>query len=128
LYPVIAIGLIVALWQATTEALRPLHHIIVMMLFSRFPAFCWPSLRRVSRPGLFNSFALSLGDGSATPPRSRSSPAVREREFVEAARALGANDGRILLRHIPNIIQPVIVQSAIALRGDSSEGTMSFLG
>jgi peptide/nickel transport system permease protein len=39
--------------------------------------------------------------------------AAREREFVEAARSLGASDLRILLRHIlPNIVQPVIVQAA----------------
>jgi peptide/nickel transport system permease protein len=56
--------------------------------------------------------------------------AVKEREFVEAARALGANDWRILTRHIlPNIIQPVIVQAAIGMAGAVlAEATMSFLG
>ncbi|MGA2905123.1 MAG: ABC transporter permease [Candidatus Korobacteraceae bacterium] len=56
--------------------------------------------------------------------------AVREREFVEAARALGASDGRIVVRHIlPNIIQPVIVQAAIGMAGAIlAEATMSFLG
>ena len=56
--------------------------------------------------------------------------AAREREYVEAARALGATDLRILLRHIlPNIVQPVIVQAAIGMAGAIlAEGTMSFLG
>ncbi|HEX6465960.1 MAG TPA: ABC transporter permease, partial [Terriglobales bacterium] len=56
--------------------------------------------------------------------------AVREREFVEAARALGASDWRIIVRHIlPNIIQPVIVQAAIGMAGAVlAEATMSFLG
>ncbi len=56
--------------------------------------------------------------------------AAREREFVEAARALGARDLRIILRHIlPNIIQPVIVQAAIGMAGAIlAEATMSFLG
>jgi len=44
--------------------------------------------------------------------------ATREKEFVEAARALGASDLRIIVHHIlPNIIQPVIVQSAIGMAG-----------
>jgi peptide/nickel transport system permease protein len=56
--------------------------------------------------------------------------AVKEREFVEAARALGASDWRIVTRHIlPNIIQPVIVQGAIGMAGAVlAEATMSFLG
>jgi peptide/nickel transport system permease protein len=56
--------------------------------------------------------------------------AVREREFVEAARAMGATDLRILARHIlPNIIQPVMVQAAIGMAGTIlAEATLSFLG
>lgn len=56
--------------------------------------------------------------------------AAREKEYVEAARALGANDLRIIVRHIlPNIIQPVIVQAAIGMAGAVlAEATMSFLG
>lgn len=56
--------------------------------------------------------------------------AVREKEFVEAARALGASDLRIIVRHIlPNIIQPVIVQAAIGMAGAVlAEATLSFLG
>lgn len=56
--------------------------------------------------------------------------AVREREFVEAAQAIGASDLRIMLRHIfPNIIQPVMVQAAIGMAGVIlAEATLSFLG
>ena len=56
--------------------------------------------------------------------------AAREREFVEAARALGATDVRVIVAHIlPNIIQPIIVQSAIGMAGAIlAEATMSFLG
>ncbi|HXZ26639.1 MAG TPA: ABC transporter permease [Terriglobales bacterium] len=82
--------------------------------------------------GLFNLIlALSLGGwvGYARLVRGQVL-AVREREFVEAARALGASDLRILVRHIlPNIIQPVIVQAAIGMAGAVlAEATMSFLG
>jgi len=55
---------------------------------------------------------------------------LREMEFVSAARALGAGDSRIILRHIlPNIWAPVIVQAtfgvAAAILGEAS---LSFLG
>ena len=56
--------------------------------------------------------------------------AVKEREFVEAARALGASDIRLLVRHIlPNILQPLIVQAAIGMAAAVlAEATLSFLG
>jgi len=56
--------------------------------------------------------------------------AAREREYVEAARSLGASDLRILCRHIlPNIVQPVIVQAAIGMAAAVlAEATLSFLG
>ena len=55
---------------------------------------------------------------------------IKEREFVEAARALGASDLRILGRHIlPNILQPLIVQAAVGMAGAVlAEATLSFLG
>ena len=41
---------------------------------------------------------------------------VREYDFVQAARALGASDARILLFHIlPNAIQPLIVQASLGM-------------
>ena len=56
--------------------------------------------------------------------------AVRELEFVDAARALGAGGLRIFFRHIlPNIVQPVLVQAAIGMAGVIlAEATLSFLG
>lgn len=56
--------------------------------------------------------------------------AVREREYVEAARALGAGGLRIFFRHIlPNIVQPILVQAAIGMAGVIlAEATLSFLG
>jgi peptide/nickel transport system permease protein len=55
---------------------------------------------------------------------------VREYDFVTAARALGGNDIRILLRHIlPNAIQPLIVQASLGMAGAVlSEASLSFLG
>lgn len=56
--------------------------------------------------------------------------AVREREFVLAARLLGAGPGRILLRHVlPNILPPLIVQATFGFAGVVLvEASLSFLG
>src|SRR3977135_2430415 len=55
---------------------------------------------------------------------------VREYDFVKAARAMGANDWRILVVHIlPNAIQPLIVQASLGMAGAVlSEAALSFLG
>src|SRR5919201_2069147 len=55
---------------------------------------------------------------------------VREYDFVQAARALGAGDFRILAIHIlPNAIQPLIVQASLGMAGAVlSEASLSFLG
>ncbi len=55
---------------------------------------------------------------------------ARELDYVQAARALGARDWRLLVVHIwPNIVAPVTVQAAIGLAGAIlSEATLSFLG
>jgi peptide/nickel transport system permease protein len=56
--------------------------------------------------------------------------AVRDREYVDAARALGAGGLRIFFRHIlPNVVQPILVQAAIGMAGVIlAEATLSFLG
>ncbi len=108
-------------------------NVVVMNAFLSFPgillAIAFVAFRG---PGIFNLvLALSLGGwvGYARLVRAQVL-GTREKEFVEAARALGASDARILVRHIlPNIIHPVIVQAAIGMAGAVlAEATMSFLG
>jgi len=55
---------------------------------------------------------------------------LREKEFVEAARALGASRMRVVMRHIlPNAVGPVIVAGTISVaHAIISESTLSFLG
>lgn len=55
---------------------------------------------------------------------------VREYDFVQAAKALGAGNMRILFTHImPNAIQPLIVQASLGMAGAVlSEASLSFLG
>lgn len=83
-------------------------------------------------PGLVNvilALAISGWVGYARLVRAQVM-AVKEREFIEAARALGATDWRIMVRHIlPNTLQPLIVQGAIGMAGAVlAEATLSFLG
>ena len=108
-------------------------NVVVMNAFLSFPgillAIAFVAFRG---PGIFNLvLALSLGGwvGYARLVRAQVL-ATREREFVEASRALGASDWRVIVHHIlPNIIQPVIVQAAIGMAGAIlAEATMSFLG
>ena len=107
-------------------------NVVLMNAFLSFPgiliAIAFVAFRG---PGIVNLvLALSIGGwvGYARLVRGQVL-AAREREFVEAARALGASDLRIIVRHIlPNIIQPVIVQAAIGMAGAVlAEATMSFL-
>jgi peptide/nickel transport system permease protein len=108
-------------------------NVVVMNAFMSFPGILLAiAFVAFLGPGLFNLIlALSIGGwvGYARLVRAQVL-AVREREFVEGARALGASDLRIIVRHIlPNIIQPVIVQAAIGMAGAIlAEATMSFLG
>ena len=55
---------------------------------------------------------------------------VKEMEFVEAAKAVGANDRRIILHHIlPNIISPIIVLVTLGIAGVIlTEAALSYLG
>ena len=108
-------------------------NVIVMNAFLSLPgiliAIAFVAFRG---PGIFNLvFALSLTGWVGYARLARAQVlAAREKEYVEAARALGATDARILIRHIlPNIIQPVIVQAAIGMASAIlAEATMSFLG
>jgi peptide/nickel transport system permease protein len=55
---------------------------------------------------------------------------LRDREFVQASRALGAHDVRTLLQHIfPNVASPIIVSATLGLAGAIiSESGLSYLG
>jgi peptide/nickel transport system permease protein len=55
---------------------------------------------------------------------------LREKEFVEAARSLGASDSRIIFRHIlPNLVAPIIVYTTLLIPTNILfEAALSFLG
>ena len=81
----------------------------LVALFALIGAISWLTMARITRGQV-----LSL----------------RHREFVEAARALGAPPARILFRHIlPNAIGPIIVYATLALpQVMLTEAFLSFLG
>ncbi len=95
-----------------------------ILLAIAFVAFMGPGLGNV-----ILALAISGWVGYARLVRAQVM-AVKEKEFVEAARALGASDLRIMGRHVlPNILQPLIVQAAIGMAGAVlAEATLSFLG
>ncbi len=106
--------MIVALSLPLTQRVEALHlgqgntaRIIVLITF--FALFGWPAFARIIR-----SQVLSL----------------RERDFVMAARSLGASTRRILFRELmPNLWSPVIVFLSLSLPGYlSAEAVYSFLG
>ncbi|MGR6972500.1 ABC transporter permease [Streptomyces cynarae] len=69
----------------------------------------WPQISRIARGAVITA---------------------KQHDYVQAARALGASDTRILLRHIaPNAVAPVIVVATIALGTYIAlEATLSYLG
>jgi peptide/nickel transport system permease protein len=95
-----------------------------ILLAIAFVAFMGPGLGNV-----ILALAISGWVGYARLVRAQVM-VVKEKEFVEAARALGASDLRVMGRHIlPNILQPLIVQAAIGMAGAVlAEATLSFLG
>jgi len=55
---------------------------------------------------------------------------VRQTEYVQAERALGAGDLRIMVRHVlPNVIAPVVIAATLGVAGAiMAEAALSFLG
>lgn len=55
---------------------------------------------------------------------------IREEEFVQASRSLGATDRRIVIRHVlPNAVNPVLVQYTLSLsQAVLTEAALSYLG
>lgn len=80
-----------------------------MNVFVAIGILGWPSIARIVRGSILS---------------------VKGSEYVDAARALGASDLRIMMRHIlPNAAAPVIVYSTMAIGGAIlTEAALSFLG
>ncbi len=86
----------------------------------------------MGKPGMVN---VIIAVGMVWAPRMvrvvySSTLSLRENTYVEAARALGASSGRILVRHITvNLLSPVIVQSTFTFAFSIMEvAALNFLG
>ncbi len=86
----------------------------------------------IARPGVgVMIFALSLNGWVGYARLARGQVlSLREREYVMAARAIGARPARIMWRHIfPNLLSPILVQMTFAFGGIILvEASLSFLG
>jgi peptide/nickel transport system permease protein len=101
--------LIIYLFQTTLRKLVGLELGTFVLIVAVIGGFRWMSIARLVRAQFFS---------------------LREKEFVEAARALGASTLRQVVRHIlPNAIGPVIVAGTIEVANAIiAESTLSFLG
>jgi ABC-type dipeptide/oligopeptide/nickel transport system permease subunit len=83
-------------------------------------------------PGIFNAMiAVGIGAVPAFTRLTRSSVlSIREHDYVEAARALGASNPRIILRYVlPNCFSPLVVLGTLSLAtAILSAAILSFLG
>ena len=94
--------------NALTHILGPELGIFILIV-AGIGAFRWMTVARLVRAQIF---------------------ALREKEFVEAARALGASTYRVVVRHVlPNALGPVIVAGTLDVANAIiAESTLSFLG
>jgi len=102
-------------------------------IFFAFPTVLGAiAIMTVLGPGLINVFIAIGVLGWATIARifRGSILSVKENEYVEAARAMGASNTRIIWKHImPNAIQPIIVYATMGVGGAIlAEAWLAFLG
>jgi peptide/nickel transport system permease protein len=108
----------------TTVAMNTFLALPGVLLAIAFAAFLGPGFSNLV-------LALAIGGWAGYARLARAQVlSVRDREYVDAARSLGAGGLRIFVHHIlPNILQPVLVQAAIGMAGVIlAEATLSFLG
>ena len=101
--------LLIFLFRETLKSLFGLEVGIFLLIVAVIGGFRWMPVARLVRAQFFS---------------------LREKEFVEAARALGASTPRQVVRHIlPNALGPVIVAATIDVQAAIiAESTLSFLG
>jgi peptide/nickel transport system permease protein len=114
-------GMVDSLLMRFTDVMLSIPPLPLVLLLS--------GLLRPSVPLLVAIIGALIWMGTARLVRSQFM-ALREREFVEAARALGARGPRLMLRHIlPNAIGPITVSATLAVGSSIMlESALSFLG
>lgn len=124
----ITIGMLSGYYRGLDNALMR-----VMDAFMAFPGILLAlGIMAVLGPSIINIvIALSIVYTPRVARVVRSSVlSIREMDYVEAARALGGGDARLIFRHIlPNCVAPIVVQGTfIFAYAVISEASLSFLG
>jgi peptide/nickel transport system permease protein len=104
--PLLPLLLVLTAIVAASSTKAALSFVVIVIIIG---ALSWPTVARLVRASF-----LSL----------------REREFAEAARAVGNSERRIIFRHLlPNAVAPIVVQATLDIAGVIiTESTLSFLG
>ncbi len=123
-------GWIDAVLSRITEIFQSVPRLFILIVLTTF-------LRQLDlpwmKPGTFWPIALVIGVlawMSVARLVRGSTMSIKEQEFVTAARMIGANNFRILFRHIlPNVASPIIVAATLGLAGAIiTESGLSYLG
>ena len=104
--PLLPLLLVLTAIVAASSSKAALNFGVIVIIIG---ALSWPSVARLVRASFLT---------------------LREREFAEAARALGNSDFRIIFRHLlPNAVAPIVVQATLDVANVIVlESTLSFLG
>ena len=130
----VALGTVLGTWAGYYGRLPD--HLITGLadLVQAFPAIVLniAVLALVAKPGLLHLIvALAINGWVLYARLARAETLLlREREFVEAARALGVPDAQVMRRHVvPNLLGPLVIQATTGLGVVIlAESTLSFLG
>ena len=103
--------------------------LLVMMLLFREPL----SSSFGPEKGMFILIVVSIGVTSWMPTARivrGDVLAIKEREFILAAKSIGGTDGKIIMRHIlPNVFSPIMVSATLGIANAIiTESALSFLG
>ncbi len=123
------VGLLAGYYGGVVDSLL-MRFVDIMLCFPTF--FLILAVITILEPSIWNIMAvigLTSWMGVARLVRAEVL-SLRERDFVLAARALGASDARIIFRHIlPNALSPVLVSASLGVAGAIlTESALSFLG
>lgn len=109
------------IWQRVIDAMQALPGLVLLMVVVQ--------VLGTGLPVVAIALAVLTVPGSSRIIRA-TVISIRENPYIEAARVLGANDGRIMFRHVlPNAFPPVLILAALSLGGNLLlQASLSFLG
>ena len=104
-----AIGIVAACGTSKTGCIGGLVQPGLSLVIFVIAAFSWPYIARIVRGNVLS---------------------IREKEFVEASRSLGANNARIMVREVlPNLLAPIIIYATLLIPANILfEAALSYLG